>query len=78
MRSTSALLMKLEAAGKLDIDQTLGDWLPQYPAWKHVKIRRLLNMTSGIPSYTFDEEFLKGFGSDPQRVFTPQELIDYV
>ena len=34
---TSALLMKLEAAGRLDIDQTVGDWLPRYPTWARVR-----------------------------------------
>jgi D-alanyl-D-alanine carboxypeptidase len=48
---TSVTLLQLQAAGRLTMDQTVGDWLPQYPAWKDVTIRRLLNMTSGIPGY---------------------------
>ncbi|HZV79222.1 MAG TPA: serine hydrolase domain-containing protein [Candidatus Binatus sp.] len=48
---TSAVLLQLEAEGKLNIDQTVGYWLPQYPAWRSVSIRRLLDMTSGIPGY---------------------------
>ncbi|MGD9512027.1 MAG: serine hydrolase domain-containing protein [Geminicoccaceae bacterium] len=74
---TSALLMKLEAAGKLDIDQTLGDWLPQYPAWKHVKIRRLLNMTSGIPTYSEAPRFMRAQAENKFRHFTEEELVAY-
>jgi D-alanyl-D-alanine carboxypeptidase len=71
---TAALILKLEVAGKLDIDQTVGDWLPQYPAWQTVTIRRLLNMTSGVPSYdatvTIAEKMV-----DLRYQFTPQQLI---
>lgn len=74
---TSALLLKLEAAGKLDIDQTIGDWLPQYPAWGHVKIRRLLNMTSGIPTYSEAPRFMKAQAENKFRHFTEEELVAY-
>lgn len=74
---TSALLLKLEAAGRLDIDQTVGDWLPQYPAWGHVKIRRLLNMTSGIPTYSEAPRFMRAQAENKFRHFTEEELIAY-
>jgi len=74
---TGALILALEAEGKLSLDDRLGDWLPLYPAWKDVTIRRLLNMTSGIPTYSENPAFSHLTGLAPQRHFTPDDLIDY-
>lgn len=75
---TAAAILQLEAEGVLTIDQTVGRWLPQYPAWKSVTIRRLLNMTSGIPSYDFVPQMLADYARNPMRSFTAAELIAYV
>ncbi len=72
---TAALILKLEAAGKLGIDQTVGDWLPQYPAWGRVTIQSLLNMTSGIPNYSETVEIGGTTASDPQHQFTLEDLV---
>jgi D-alanyl-D-alanine carboxypeptidase len=74
---TAAVLLQLEAKGLLDIDQTVGDWLPQYPAWGKVTIRRLLNMTSGLPTYTEAPDFIDLQGTQPNRHYTPEQLIAY-
>ncbi len=75
---TVALILKLEAAGRLSIDDTVGKWLPQYPAWKDISIRRLLNMTSGIPNYSETEAISRIWVSDPGRELTAQELVALV
>jgi D-alanyl-D-alanine carboxypeptidase len=72
---TAAVILELEAAGKLSIDDPLGKWLPEYPAWKDVTIRRLLNMTSDIPNYSETEWLSKAWAKEPTRAFTFKELV---
>lgn len=74
---TSVLLLRLEADGLLDIDDTVGDFLPEDPAWKKVPIRRLLNMTSGLPTYSEAPKFMKHQAADPDRHYTLEQLIGY-
>ncbi len=74
---TSVLVLQLEAEGKLNIHQTIGRFLPQYPAWKNVTIQRLLHMTSGIPGYDFSQKMLRDYASNPSRHFTTAELVRY-
>ena len=73
---TVAVILQLEAAGKLSLDDTLGKWLPEYPAWKDVTIRHLLNMTSVIPNYSETEWISQAWVNEPMRAFTLKELAD--
>ncbi|HEY1867592.1 MAG TPA: serine hydrolase domain-containing protein [Candidatus Cybelea sp.] len=75
---TAAAILQLEAEGKLNIDQTVGHWLPQYPAWKHVTIRRLLDMTSSIPGYDGVPAMWAPYVRDPQHIYTIADLVGYV
>ena len=75
---TVAVILKLEAAGKLSIDDRLGKWLPEYPAWEDVTIRSLLDMTSGIPNYSETEWMSRAWADEPKRDFTFKELVGAV
>jgi D-alanyl-D-alanine carboxypeptidase len=75
---TAVILLQLEAAGKLSIGDQIGRWLPQYPAWRHITIRQLLDMTSRIPDYLYQPAFIAAFAADQRTRFTAARLVSYV
>ncbi len=72
---TSMIVLKLEAEGKLNIDDPITDYLPQYPQWQNISIRQILNHTSGIPNYTSTGWFNRIRQLTPSAGFTPDELV---
>jgi D-alanyl-D-alanine carboxypeptidase len=75
---TSVLLLQLEAEGRLSIDDPLGRWLPQYPQWQDVTIRRLPNMTSGIPTYDQQPASQDDYAAHPGAYISAERLVSYV
>ena len=74
---TSVLVLQLEAEHELSLEDTLGKWLPQYPAWSGVTIKQLLSMTSGIPNYTDSPEFWHDLAAAPNHEFSASQLVSY-
>ena len=75
---TGVMLLQLEAEGKLSINDRLGRWLPQYPAWRRITIKQLLNMTSGIQDVFAQPAFLRAYAAAPNQVFSGKRLVSYV
>ncbi|HEV2260841.1 MAG TPA: serine hydrolase domain-containing protein [Candidatus Rubrimentiphilum sp.] len=75
---TATIILQLEAENKLNINQTVGMWLPQYPTWSNVTIRQLLNMTSGIATYDSTPAWESDFVAAPTSFMSAAKLIAYI
>jgi hypothetical protein len=56
---TAAAILKLQEQGKLNVQDKLSKFLPDYPRGDEVTLHHLLTHTSGIHSYTNKQDFLK-------------------
>jgi D-alanyl-D-alanine carboxypeptidase len=74
---TVSLLLQAEADGLLSLDNTIDQYYEGIPNGDQITLRQMANMTSGIASYTFNEQWQNEFFSDPQRVWTPEELVQF-
>jgi D-alanyl-D-alanine carboxypeptidase len=75
---TSTVILQLVHEGVLSLDAPIGPWFPEYPAWGSVTLRRLLDMTSGIPSYDSTDAFLRSIAKyGIARHFTPAVLLSF-
>lgn len=72
---TAAVILNLEAQGKLSINDKIGPWFPQYPNWQAITIKQLLNMSSGIFQYEKDPAFAKANQHNPQKQWRVDQLL---
>ncbi|MFE3188296.1 serine hydrolase domain-containing protein [Nocardia sp. NPDC059240] len=73
---TVTVLMQLAQEGKLALDDPIAKYWPGVTNGDHITLAQLAEMRSGLFSYTFDEPFNASLDNDPQRVWTPQQLLD--
>ncbi|MCC5953201.1 MAG: beta-lactamase family protein [Acidimicrobiia bacterium] len=74
---TVTALLQLAEQGELSLDDPIEDYVPGMPNGE-ATLGELAEMRSGIPSYTFSDEWQDALFSDPERPWEPDELVDVV
>ena len=74
----ATIVMQLVDEESVDLDETLSTYLPNTPIGGDVPIHMLLNHRSGLRNYTDRSEFIPEVFEDPDRVFTPDEILTWV
>ncbi len=76
---SGAVALHLVREGRLGLDDTIGQRLPDLPrAWANVTIRQLLQHTSGVPDYTRSAGFARQARRDPRGFVSPTKIVDWV
>lgn len=80
----SAVIMQLVIEGEIDLSKPaklyLGDysWWSRIPNADSITLTHLLNHSSGIQRYEFKEAFLSEVTKDVDKIWNPEELIQFV
>ncbi|WP_127792568.1 serine hydrolase [Agromyces sp. LHK192] len=74
---TVTALLQLAERGELSLDDPIEQYVPGMPNGD-ATLFELGAMRSGIPSYTFDPAFEQELFTNPNHVWTPEELVDIV
>ncbi len=75
----AALMLKLQEMHKLSLDDTIGRWIVNSRNIDgHIKIRQLLNHTSGIFNFTDHPHFMDSLNAYPTKIWKKEELLNLV
>jgi D-alanyl-D-alanine carboxypeptidase len=76
---SGAVALSLVSKGKLSLQDTISERLPELPeAWSKVTLRQLLNHTSGIPDFSLDPDFQEALLASLKKAPPPEELLSFV
>lgn len=73
---TVTVILQLVQEGKLKMSDPISKYIKGVPDGDTITIAQLAEMRSGLYSYTFDPGFNRTLDDEPQKAWTPQELLD--
>ncbi|WP_327090183.1 beta-lactamase family protein [Nonomuraea sp. NBC_01738] len=74
---TVTALLQLVDQGKAGLDDPIGRYIDGVPNGDRITLRQLAGMRSGLFNYSEDPGFFKALTGDPDRPFTPEELLAF-
>lgn len=73
---TAALVVQLDAEGRLSLDDPIGKWVPDLGRIDpNLPLRMLLNHTSGLYRYQQKPEYLAAVAAQPGKIWTAEEIV---
>ncbi|MFD8751978.1 serine hydrolase domain-containing protein [Kitasatospora sp. NPDC059577] len=74
---TATAVLRLVDQGKVNLDAPISAYVDGVPGGDAITVRQLGEMRSGLFPYSSDPDFVNALISDPNRVFTPDQLLAY-
>lgn len=72
---TATVILQQVQEGNLSLSDPVSDHRPDVPNGDEITVEQLLNMRSGLYNYTETPELNRAMDEDPQRQWTPDELL---
>ncbi|MBK7255368.1 MAG: beta-lactamase family protein [Ignavibacteria bacterium] len=73
----AALILQLEEADSLNLDDQIGNWLPVFVNINNsITVRQLLDHTSGLYNVTDNPAFSAAINSNLNRIWTAEEILN--
>ena len=75
---TSAAVLLTVRRGLLSLEDKLGKYFPELPAYADVTVRQLLSHTGGVPDYFDDDDWFTDIWEKEHRVPGNAEIVDFL
>lgn len=72
---TGTAIMQMVQEGKISVDDPVSKYRPDVPNGQNITIGQLLDMRSGLYNYTATLELNTALDTEPQKVWTPEQLL---